>query len=75
VVPLGARCARYVRIGKARVVANIDRVLAMTEGLLRAEGADYDADITAPGGWWDPLRGMVEGGVKAAGRASEGSER
>ncbi|HEY8601692.1 MAG TPA: hypothetical protein VIL85_24915 [Thermomicrobiales bacterium] len=47
----------------------------MTEGLLRAEGADYDADITAPGGWWDPLRGMVEGGVKAAGRASEGSER
>ena len=58
----------------ARVVADIDRVLAVTEGEEPVEG-DYDADMAAPGGWWDPQRGAVEGGVNAADRALEGEER
>lgn len=60
----------------ARIVADIDRVLAVTEGELPAEGeGDYDADMAAPGGWWDPRRGAVEGGVNAADRAPEGGGR
>jgi len=59
----------------ARIVADIDRVLAVTEGAVLPEGEDFDADMAAPGGWWDPQRGAVEGGVNAAERTPEGGER
>ena len=59
----------------ARVVADIDRVLAVTDGDRAAIEEDYDADMAAPGGWWDPQRGAVEGGVNAAERAPGGGER
>lgn len=58
----------------ARIVADIDRVLAVTEGEEPVE-EDYDADMAAPGGWWDPRWGAVEGGVNAADRAPEGGGR
>lgn len=50
----------------ARIVEDIDRVLAVEEAGAPSPGADYDADEALPGGLWDPDRGAVPGGVNQA---------
>ena len=59
----------------ARIVADIDRVLDVSGTVSPPDEEPYDADMAAPGGWWDPERGAVEGGINAAGRGSEGGGR
>lgn len=55
----------------ARVVVDIERVLAVDEDADVAPGGDYDADESLPGGLWDPERGAVPGGVNAADTVEE----
>ena len=59
----------------ARIVGDIDRVLDVSGTVTPPDEETYDADMAAPGGWWDPERGTVEGGVNAAERTPEGGDR
>lgn len=60
----------------ARIVGDIDRVLDVEDGpLVPGDDGGYDADEAAPGGWWDPQRGAVAGGVNAADGPGEGGGR
>lgn len=53
----------------ARVVDDIDAVLTVPD----VEPPDFDADVAAPGGLWDPDDGEVPGGVNFADEAGEGA--
>jgi CRISP-associated protein Cas1 len=60
----------------ARIVEDIDRVLTVDDGPPEpGDDGGYDADEAAPGGWWDPQRGAVAGGVNAADGPGEESGR
>lgn len=54
-----------------RVVADIERVLAVDEDPQVMPSGDYDVDEALPGGLWDPKRGAVPGGVNAADAVEE----